>query len=532
MKKIFTLRSQLSAIFFILCSVAFLLSPALAPAFDPTSPASTHNALSDITVIRTNLNDLRAHEASATEPSNLVAGMLWYDTTNNLLKLRNEANTAWQTIWDFGNDQVPAGAVKQSSIDSSVSLGAGGEVRQTVLSSFIDSNGLPAFIAAGSGLSVDVDGTTPVIVSFAYGFADGGPIDKIGSITGSENAGSLTANSTNYIYADRDIDTGAITLGKTLVQPAYQFTEPSGNQIPAMTSNNTPSGVASASTENSSSYAAWKAFDKVVTGDTGWVTSSGVTSGWLKYQFPTAQIITSYSITPGYSYVNTRAPKSWTFQGSNNGADWETLDTQTNITTWVSNTAKTYTISSPASYTYYKLDVTETGGEYVWVCELQMFGTADNQYWFDLSQYKMFQYVSGEWTEKQVVFLGEAVTGASTVSSVVNYALRGRYYGTSTSYPTTTPVSTSHNLGVTPWKHSVSLKCVTTDAGYAVGDIVPLQFLGDSTGYMAAGSMVDRSTIRAVAKGAAQYIVNKTTGSWTAMTPAKWTLVFTAERGW
>jgi hypothetical protein len=42
--------------------------------------------------------------------------MLWYDTTNNLLKLRNAANNGWLEIYDFGNDRVASGKVKTASL--------------------------------------------------------------------------------------------------------------------------------------------------------------------------------------------------------------------------------------------------------------------------------------------------------------------------------------------------------------------------------------------------------------------------------
>lgn len=76
-------------------------------AFDPNSPATGHSIQSDVTATRTSLNALRSCEASATEPSNLVAGMFWFDTSANVLKLRDEANTAWQNVWDFGNNRLP-----------------------------------------------------------------------------------------------------------------------------------------------------------------------------------------------------------------------------------------------------------------------------------------------------------------------------------------------------------------------------------------------------------------------------------------
>jgi hypothetical protein len=51
---------------------------------------------------RSDLNDALAALASlssgATAPSTTYANMLWYDTANNLLKMRNESDSAWITI--------------------------------------------------------------------------------------------------------------------------------------------------------------------------------------------------------------------------------------------------------------------------------------------------------------------------------------------------------------------------------------------------------------------------------------------------
>ena len=52
-----------------------------------------------------NFAALKSAFSGATTPSNLVAGMWWYDTTANILKLRNEANDAWQSVWDFANNK-------------------------------------------------------------------------------------------------------------------------------------------------------------------------------------------------------------------------------------------------------------------------------------------------------------------------------------------------------------------------------------------------------------------------------------------
>lgn len=51
--------------------------------------------------IEDNFSALKSTFLGAVAPSNPVGGMLWVDTTNHLLKQRNEGNTAWITRWDM-----------------------------------------------------------------------------------------------------------------------------------------------------------------------------------------------------------------------------------------------------------------------------------------------------------------------------------------------------------------------------------------------------------------------------------------------
>ncbi len=75
----------------------------MAQTFNDAVPASTRNALEDLTAIRNNFAALKSCFSGATAPPNPVAGMWWYDTTANILKLRNEANNAWLNVYDFAN---------------------------------------------------------------------------------------------------------------------------------------------------------------------------------------------------------------------------------------------------------------------------------------------------------------------------------------------------------------------------------------------------------------------------------------------
>lgn len=67
--------------------------------------ASTHSTQTDMQNIENNFAALKSCFSGTAAPSNPIAGMWWYDTTANILKLRNEANNAWQSVWDFANNK-------------------------------------------------------------------------------------------------------------------------------------------------------------------------------------------------------------------------------------------------------------------------------------------------------------------------------------------------------------------------------------------------------------------------------------------
>jgi hypothetical protein len=137
--------------------------------------------------------------------------------------------------------------------------------------------------------------------------------------------------------------------------------------IPQMSSNTTPSGTAAASSVQAS--AAWNAFDRNT--GTFWQTLT-VNSGWLSYNFPTGKIIKRY----GFFTSGTlgRGPRTWTFEGSNNGSTWVVLDTQTNFVTGVSTFFSFDISANTTSYTYYRINITavQTLGQIIEIAELEM----------------------------------------------------------------------------------------------------------------------------------------------------------------
>jgi hypothetical protein len=138
---------------------------------------------------------------------------------------------------------------------------------------------------------------------------------------------------------------------------------------PAMTSNTAPSGTVISSNNSGTAY---NAFNQDNLGTVFW--SSGVNNtGWLGYTFSTGKVIKRYIIKQ-YSLSANNQPKTWTFEGSNDGFATAgiVLDTVASYTT-----AGTYTsvlLGNTTAYTSYRINVTATNvlNQNVYISELEM----------------------------------------------------------------------------------------------------------------------------------------------------------------
>ncbi|MEO7101039.1 MAG: RICIN domain-containing protein [Luteolibacter sp.] len=109
--------------------------------------------------------------------------------------------------------------------------------------------------------------------------------------------------------------------------------------------------------------------------DSGWLwynghaTNPGPT-GWLRYDFGAgnAQTVKRYTVVS--SNVADGDPKTWTFQGSNDGSTWTTLDTQSNQAFVNRAHANVYNIGNTTAYRYYQIDITASNGGTLAIAEL------------------------------------------------------------------------------------------------------------------------------------------------------------------
>lgn len=145
-----------------------------------------------------------------------------------------------------------------------------------------------------------------------------------------------------------------------LAQAAYVSSDVEGygsDTIPDMSSNTAPSGVASASsTYVGGAWAAYRAMDNA--SSSRWC-AKVVVPAWLKYAFDSGVTKTArkYTIRGNPSGQEGKNPKSWTFQGSNNGSSWTTLDTQSNIA-FSAGQLRSFAFSNSTAYRYYRLYIT------------------------------------------------------------------------------------------------------------------------------------------------------------------------------
>ena len=108
-------------------------------------------------------------------------------------------------------------------------------VRQCVLSCSADgTTGLPNYLSGVATTAIGLQNcdTTNLVMAFAYGFDTAGAVDYVAVVntnTSSVWTGLSAASTTYYLYADRDISTGAITYNKTTTRPIYTNVPGTGN---------------------------------------------------------------------------------------------------------------------------------------------------------------------------------------------------------------------------------------------------------------------------------------------------------------
>jgi len=123
------------------------------------------------------------------------------------------------------------------------------------------------------------------------------------------------------------------------------------------------------------------------------------------------------------------------------------------------------------------------------------------------------------------VFVGEAVTDATTVTSTVAYAYLGRFRGQTATLALSNVYTLDHGLGVVPYISNGVLINNTAEFGYVAGDIAePV----DSV----TGPSATRNQAKIRVGAAAPNVINWSGAGTTAITIGNWRFQYTADRGW
>ncbi|MDR3202937.1 MAG: discoidin domain-containing protein, partial [Bifidobacteriaceae bacterium] len=98
-------------------------------------------------------------------------------------------------------------------------------------------------------------------------------------------------------------------------------------------------------------------------GDAATAWNSAAIPSWIAAELPAPQTVASYKLVasgfefPGWGVFTTNAPADWTFEGSDDGTTWVTLDQET-AHTWASLT-EVFQVDAPAQHKHYRVNATQ-----------------------------------------------------------------------------------------------------------------------------------------------------------------------------
>lgn len=99
-------------------------------------------------------------------------------------------------------------------------------------------------------------------------------------------------------------------------------------------------------------------------------------TAWIQYKSTVPVQIRAYSIIVAGD--DSKYPKSWILQGSNDGNQWTTINSRSNITFTLKGERKVYPVTHNAEYRYFRLNITRISGaeaQQVELSELELHGT-------------------------------------------------------------------------------------------------------------------------------------------------------------
>ena len=149
-----------------------------------------------------------------------------------------------------------------------------------------------------------------------------------------------------------------------------------GNLTRVDTSSSAGAVDATLSSEAHASYPAAGAFDgKMATTADRWLSKKAAHMSVVYHFNEATRVNTIMLYSSASDMYDTRSPKNWTFEGSNNGEDWTILDTRTDESSWGKGEIRTYRFENDTAYAYYKFDCTAINGasDYLMLWEIEFY---------------------------------------------------------------------------------------------------------------------------------------------------------------
>jgi hypothetical protein len=195
-----------------------------------------------------------------------------------------------------------------------------------------------------------------------------------GRIQDDENpADSVTVSADDYTEMEWTLQANSAAVDGAVYQfRVYKYLE-------TFTSELTTGGTPSALGDNQPSEGADEAFDDAA--GTKWLHFTG-SATWLLYDLwsGVAKKVIKYALTSAND-DDTRDPKNWKLQGSNDNSTWTDIDTRTGETFASRQLRKEYTCNSPSdtAFRYWKLDISlnNGNGSITQLAEVQLYAYND-----------------------------------------------------------------------------------------------------------------------------------------------------------
>lgn len=103
------------------------------------------------------------------------------------------------------------------------------------------------------------------------------------------------------------------------------------------------------------------AFDDSVA--TQWLSSAQINGASIKADVVSPAIVKAYAVAGTTSGHESKSPKTWVLQGSNDGTNWTTVDTQSNVTAFVASEKRLYALAVATGYASWRLLFTSNQGD-------------------------------------------------------------------------------------------------------------------------------------------------------------------------